>query len=147
LHAEAWRLIDSSSWARTFEASDAGATGQPLEWLSPYFDVRVIEFLFSLPPMPHFANKDIVRQSMRGWIPDELLRRPKTHLPTDPSAIRFRQASRQWAGKVGASAEVRPFIDGRILRQSILKADQSQYASSQQAFAISLAIWLSERNR
>jgi asparagine synthase (glutamine-hydrolysing) len=145
--ADAWWMIDSASWARTFEANDAGASGVPLEWSSPYFDVRVIEFLFSLPPMPHFANKDIVRQSMRGWIPEELLRRKKTPLPTDPSAVRFAQTSQKWLKIVESATELdHHWVKRPILCEAIRKGG-SQYHASQQAFAVSLALWLSKRQQ
>jgi asparagine synthase (glutamine-hydrolysing) len=144
--AGAWHLIDSATWARTFEANDAGATGKPLEWSSPYFDVRLIELLFSLPPMPHFANKDIVRQGLRGWIPDELLRRKKTPLPTDPSAVRFEQTAPKWLKTVELAHGLDNWVKRPTLCEAVRKGG-SQYLFSQQAFAVSLALWLSRRQQ
>ena len=142
--ANAWHLLDSPTWADNFESNDAGATGFPVEWRSPYFDVRLIEFLFSLPPMPHFANKDLVRQSLKGWIPDEVRLRRKTPLPTDPSAIELERSGRKWTEAVQQSDALGAFVERRELCDAIL-GEVSQYRRSQQAYGISLALWL--RNR
>lgn len=144
--AGSWHLIDSATWARTFEANDAGATGKPLVWASPYFDVRLIEYLFSLPPMPHFADKDIVRQGLRGWIPDEVLYRRKTPLPIDPSAVSFSQAPRKWLEAVESVDELHRWLKRPTLCEAIRRGG-SQYQSSQQAFAVSLALWLNKRRQ
>lgn len=142
--AGAWSFVDSATWARTFEATDAGASGQPLEWSSPYFDVRVIEYLFSLPPMPHFANKDIVRQSLKGWMPEEVRLRRKTPLPVDPSARRFSETSETWAKTLESAAELDRWIDRPVLCEAIRRGG-SQYHASQQAFGVSLALWIRKR--
>lgn len=144
--AEAWHLIDSASWARTFEATDAGATGAAVEWVSPYFDVRLIEFLFSLPPMPHFADKDIVRQSMAGRIPDAVRLRPKTPLPVDPSALAFRRQVQEWVSTVQSAPELGRFVRPRALADAILSGG-NEYRASQHALGVSLALWLRYRKR
>lgn len=46
--------------------------------VDPFLDRRVIEFLWSLPPLPWFYNKHIVREAMRGRLPAKVLNRPKT---------------------------------------------------------------------
>ncbi|HEX8253084.1 MAG TPA: asparagine synthase-related protein, partial [Thermoanaerobaculia bacterium] len=150
LHAyrnEAARLIDSASWARAFEVTDPGASGQLLEWRSPYFDVRLVEFLFSLPPMPHFAEKDLVRESLRGSMPEEVRRRPKRALSRDPSALAFNRRRERWIEEVESAAEVACFVDRRILAKNLSEASRDDYRSSQQAFAVGLSIWLTRRNR
>jgi asparagine synthase (glutamine-hydrolysing) len=139
---DAWRILDSPSWSRQFEASDAGTSGQPLEWLSPYLDVRVVELLFSLPPMPYFANKDLVRQAMRGWIPDEVRTRPKTALSRDPSAIGFARSPKRWVSVIENASELDRFVDRRILCLAIQHGGATDYHFSQQAFAVSLALWM-----
>jgi asparagine synthase (glutamine-hydrolysing) len=143
---DAWRILDSPAWSRQFEASDAGTSGQPLEWLSPYLDVRVVEFLFTLPPMPHFANKDLVRESMRGWMPEPVRTRPKTPLSRDPAAVGFARSPRAWVDIVESAPELDPYVNRRILSTAIQQRGSSDYESSQKAFAVSLALWLKKRN-
>jgi asparagine synthase (glutamine-hydrolysing) len=145
---EAWRILDSASWSRSFEGTDAGSTGVAVEWLSPWLDQRLAEFLFSIPPMPHFANKDLVREAMRGWIPEAVRLRPKTPLPADPAALGFAASASRWASIVqsNATTELSRFVSGRILASTI-SANADQYGRSQQAFAVGLGIWLSRRSR
>jgi asparagine synthase (glutamine-hydrolysing) len=142
---DAWRIIDSPSWSRQFEATDAGSSGQALEWLSPYLDVRMVEFLFSLPPMPYFANKDLVREAMRGLIPEEVRTRPKTPLSRDPAAIGFARAPERWTATVDKCPELDAYLDRRILCLAIRQGGATDYERSQQAFAVSLALWLTNR--
>jgi asparagine synthase (glutamine-hydrolysing) len=143
---DAWRILDSPAWSRQFEASDPGTSGQPLEWLSPYLDVRVVEFLFTLPPMPYFANKDLVREAMRGWMPEAIRTRPKTPLSGDPAAIRFAGAPLPWLEAIENGGEHDRYVDRRVLCSAIRESGTTQYQSSQQAFAVSLALWLAKRN-
>jgi asparagine synthase (glutamine-hydrolysing) len=143
---EAWDLLQSPTWARTFEANDAGATRQLLEWRSPYFDVRLLEFLFSLPPMPHFANKDIARVGMKGWIPEKVRLRKKTPLPLDPSALQFERSVKPWIATVESADDMARFVDRRKLCGAMLASEGSQYYRSQQAYGVSLELWLRNRN-
>jgi asparagine synthase (glutamine-hydrolysing) len=143
---DAWRVLDSASWSRQFESTDAGATGQPLEFLSPYFDVRLVEFLFSLPPMPYFANKDLVREAMRGWIPEAVRTRRKTPLARDPAAIGFARTSERWTQVVAETPALDRYVNRRILAAAMQQPATSDYQTSQQAFAVSFALWLKQRN-
>lgn len=81
----AFKTLGSSSWAYLFEEYDAGITGLPLEARHPITDVRVVEFLLRLPPIPWCVNKEIMRAAMWGVLPDEIIRRPKTPLAGDPA--------------------------------------------------------------
>jgi asparagine synthase (glutamine-hydrolysing) len=150
LHAyrnEAARILESPAWSRGFEATDPGSTGQALEWRAPYFDVRVVEFLFSLPPMPHFAEKALVREAMRGWIPETVRRRPKTPLPLDPSAKAFGRLRERWMQGIEGFAGLAGLVDRRILADRIRDSagGADDYLVSQQAFAVGLGLWLNRR--
>lgn len=144
---DAWRLLDSSSWSRQFEASDAGTSGQPLEWVSPYLDQRVVELLFTFPPMPHFASKDLAREAMRGWIPEPVRNRPKTALRSDPSVVGFDRAREEWSKAVQDAPGLDRYVDRRTLKLAIERGGATGYHVSQQAFAVSLAIWLTHSKR
>ncbi len=50
----------------------------PTVSVDPFLDHRVIRFLWSLPPMPWFFKKHIVRTAMQGRLPASILQRPKT---------------------------------------------------------------------
>jgi asparagine synthase (glutamine-hydrolysing) len=78
-------VLSSPSWASLFESYDAGVTGLPMEARHPVTDLRVVEFLLRLPPVPWCVNKHIVRAAMRDKLPPEIVRRPKTPLAGDPA--------------------------------------------------------------
>lgn len=46
----------------------------------PFLDLRLVEFLFSLPSTPWFFQKHILRESMKAYLPPEITNRPKTCL-------------------------------------------------------------------
>jgi asparagine synthase (glutamine-hydrolysing) len=50
----------------------------PPEGRDPFFDIRVIQFILSLPPLPWLPRKYLLRRSMVGKLPPEILNRPKT---------------------------------------------------------------------
>jgi asparagine synthase (glutamine-hydrolysing) len=52
----------------------------PAEYVDPYMDLRMVNFVLSLLPLPWCFNKYLVRQAMTGCLPDEVLMRPKTPL-------------------------------------------------------------------
>lgn len=51
-----------------------------LDWRHPYLDLRVLQFLLSVPPVPWARRKLVLREAMRGRLPVELLERRKTPL-------------------------------------------------------------------
>ncbi|MFQ5421367.1 MAG: GTPase, partial [Anaerolineae bacterium] len=48
----AHRDLASPAWSNWLEAYDAGITKAPAELRHPYFDLRMVEFLLRLPPVP-----------------------------------------------------------------------------------------------
>lgn len=46
----------------------------------PYLDIRMVEFILSLPALPWLFNKHILRHAMKEILPDEIRLRPKTPL-------------------------------------------------------------------
>jgi asparagine synthase (glutamine-hydrolysing) len=66
---------------RQFEAGEAPAL--PVVCRYPFLDLRLVEFLNTLPNYM-LAGKSVLRQSMRGRLPQRILSRPKTGLVGDP---------------------------------------------------------------
>lgn len=54
------------------------------EWRHPYLDLRVLEFMLSVPPIPWARRKLLLREAMRGRLPTEILTRRKTPLAQSP---------------------------------------------------------------
>jgi len=75
----------------------------------PYLDLRMVHFAFSLPPTPWFSNKHLMRRSMQGLLPREVLRRPKTPLGDLQSKLVKRPESR-WIDNWTARPELKAYI-------------------------------------
>jgi len=138
---EAFRALMSSAWPAVFESYHSDS----IEFAAPFFDVRLLEFAFSLPPMPHFAGKDILREAMRGWLPDEVRLRPKTPLRGDPLAVVFPRVREQWIAAIDGCEALDAFVDRRILRQE-LRTGLTTHVR-QHAHAVALAEWLRHERR
>ena len=138
---EAFRALMSSAWPAVFESYHSDS----IEFAAPFFDVRLLELAFSLPPMPHFAGKDVLRQAMRGLLPDEVRLRPKTPLRGDPLNVVFPRVREQWIAAIDACDELDAFVDRRILRQELRRGTTTHVR--QHAHAVALAEWLRRERR
>ena len=136
---EAFRAIHSSAWQAVFESY----AQHPIEFAAPLFDPRLVELVLSLPPMPHFAGKDLLRQAMRGWLPDAVRLRPKTPLRGDPLAVVWPRVAAQWAGTIDACEPLNSYVSRRTLRNHLLEGNPAHVRH--QAHAVALAAWLQAR--
>ena len=141
---EAAHFVQQPLWPNAFQSYDEAWTGVPAKLTVPFLDVRVVEFLFSLPPMPHFADKDIVRRAMDGSLPDEIRLRPKTPLGADPAEVLFRREPERWLPRLD-HPEMVHYTDPRILNQSVRSALKEARPLHQELKAVCLAVWLSHR--
>lgn len=77
---EAYRLLSLVDWQRLFETdSRVGLTR-----LYPFFDLRLVRFALRIPPVPWFEDKLILREAMRGVLPEAVRKRPKSPLAANP---------------------------------------------------------------
>lgn len=83
--------LASSLWPSMFEGFEADGNRVGIEWRHPFMDLRVLEFLLATPPIPWARRKLLFRRAMRGRLPEETLRRPKTPLHRDGLAELLRQ--------------------------------------------------------
>lgn len=76
--------LDHPFWAYRFESHDPGSTFCPVEVRYPFFDRRVLEYLLAIPAIPWCTSKFLLREAMRGLLPEPVRLRPKTPLAADP---------------------------------------------------------------
>jgi asparagine synthase (glutamine-hydrolysing) len=55
-------------------------TGECMEFRFPLLDTRVIEYVFSVPPIPWCQHKRLAREAFRAHLPGAVVDRPKTGL-------------------------------------------------------------------
>ncbi len=70
-------MANSPFWSNLFEQSDPGYTGVAVKHYYPFFDLRLVNFLVSIPPVPWLVNKNILRESMKGRLPEAIRTRKK----------------------------------------------------------------------
>jgi len=90
-HPAAIASFTSPIWQAYFDnrAFEGGLAG--FEWRFPFLDLRVLEFMLSVPPVPWGWKKRLVREAMRGRLPEEVLTRRKTPLDCYPEVAAMRE--------------------------------------------------------
>ena len=84
LHPIAYANLSSESWSSMYETEDAAWTGVPVESRAPLLDLRLLRFLLRVPPVPWCMEKELLREAMRGSLPEKIRCRPKTPRPVEP---------------------------------------------------------------
>jgi asparagine synthase (glutamine-hydrolysing) len=74
----------SPVWQDYLDSYDAGFAWRLIEAAHPYLDVRMLQFLLSIPVIPWCHRKLIMRESMRDLLPELVLARKKKTLSDDP---------------------------------------------------------------
>jgi asparagine synthase (glutamine-hydrolysing) len=105
-------MIGMSSF---FDFCDAGVTHRAMEFRHPLLDLRVVDYCLSLPPFPWCVKKEILRESMRGGLPDSVRLRPKTSLRGEPLVLLLAQPEAQWIDRFVAF----PALSGYLVRENI----------------------------
>jgi asparagine synthase (glutamine-hydrolysing) len=81
---DAHASLSLPQWTQLFEQENAGVTHCPVEVCHPYLDLRIVNYLLALPPFPWSYNKTLLREAMKGRLPENIRQRPKTPLVNDP---------------------------------------------------------------
>ncbi|MBD2577739.1 asparagine synthase-related protein [Oscillatoria sp. FACHB-1406] len=71
-------------WNFMFALNDASIFRAEVEVRFPFVDLRLLEYLLALPPLPWCAGKTLLRETLRGKLPDSIRQRPKSPLVGDP---------------------------------------------------------------
>jgi asparagine synthase (glutamine-hydrolysing) len=112
-------------WSGVFEAEDAASTGVPTELRAPLLDQRVLRYLLRVPPVPWCAQKDLLRQTMRGLLPEKIRLRPKTPLRGDSLECHVERGTWSPAPLQKPPAELREFVNWEQLRRTLATAASS----------------------
>ena len=98
-------------WTALFEGYDPSSTKLNLEVRHPFMDVRLIEFLSSIPVRPWRINKHILRVAMKDQLPAAVLNRRKTPLASDPALQLARRGSVRCVDSFEVSPQLRAFVN------------------------------------
>lgn len=137
-HPGAFEAFTNPVWQARFESFAFEGTLSPIEWRHPFLDLRVLQFMLSLPPIPWGWKKDLIRKAMRGWLPEPVLRRPKAPLPFFPTALSLK---REGMPRLVAPLESSAYVDARHLPRAEDRDWEIEYAIN--AFVVDH--WLAQR--
>ncbi len=110
------RALQAKLWMPLLEGYDPSVTHLPLQVRHPFLDVRLVEYLLSIPTTPWCVNKHILRCAMKDRLPPAVLNRPKTPLAGDPALQLSRHASVRWLDSFDASPQLTRFVNLRLRR-------------------------------
>jgi asparagine synthase (glutamine-hydrolysing) len=138
LRAEAARHM-RTSWATILDAYDAEWSRSAVEYRHPFFDLRVVDFLLQVPPLPWLASKELARDAWPNLLPEVVRNRPKVPLRGDHLRARVErgdEAPVEWC-----CPEIGHFIcsNSAPAFQSCVGAPVSLYLV---AHTVSLGLWL-----
>ena len=137
-HPKAIASFTSPIWQSYFDDFDFYETLAPVVRRHPYVDLRLLEFMLSVPPVPWGWKKQLVREAMRGRLPDEVLAREKTPLPFSPTLSTI---GRLGLPELSARTEIAAYVD--IERWPGGEALESE--GNQVIAASALDYWLMQR--
>lgn len=136
-------------WSNAFLWCDPGFTRIAARFRHPFFSVALIDFVRSLPPLPWLSRKSILREAMRGMLPEPVRRRPKAFLDNHPGDHPQRRGpSPDDLPLLERVPGLQRFIRLDGLRESLLGAEGPQGRPDPSlVFALSFAGWLRHHRR
>jgi asparagine synthase (glutamine-hydrolysing) len=139
---QAYGLLTGPGWQRLNEYTDAEAMGAAVSYRSPFLDLRLVRFLLRLPPMPWFGEKELLREAMRGRLPERVRRRRKTPIGIDPAHLWLRRQSDELCDALVTMPQLDRWIDRRLATAAIRSPERSLYDSFLLGLPLSLGFWL-----
>jgi asparagine synthase (glutamine-hydrolysing) len=141
---EAYRTLLSCDVHNWFDQYDPGWTGCGLEVRHPYLDVRVVRFFLAIPPVPWCDNKALVRQAMRGSLPDSIRLRPKAVLAGSPAREALGREESRWVDHFVPTAELSHYVNRAAV--PALAGETNLGRIWTHLRPLSLQFWLRSRN-
>ena len=140
LRPAAIESLNSKVWAPLFEGYDAGATKLNLELRHPFVDVRLVEYLLSIPAVPWCLHKHILRLAMKDQLPAAVLNRHKTPLAGDPALQLVRSTSVRWLDNFEVNPPLERFVNLKRRRSVADEVTPDDLWASLRVFALNY--WL-----
>ncbi len=144
MHPDAYQSLRVPLWSNLFE-TDFPVT-VPLETRHPFFDLRLIEYLLSIPPVPWCIGKTVHREAMRGILPEPVRTRPKAPLAGNRILARLNHPVTPDKIDAGLSMVGDSYVDRRAYRRALERFQIGELTSFAPITApVSLNYWLRRR--
>jgi asparagine synthase (glutamine-hydrolysing) len=145
IHPRAHASLSLPQWSYMFELENAGVTRDPLEVRFPFLDLRIVNYLFALPPFPWFFQKMLLREAMAGRIPERIRVRPKTPLQGDPVSAQLKRSGIERLAKMQWSKDCDRFIERSAIVAPHGKMNAEEVSGSLRPYCLN--IWLQSARR
>ncbi len=84
-----YAAFGDTRWLSFFDYFDISGALSHSETRHPFFDLRLLRYMLAVPAMPWCRSKLLIRRSMQGSLPREVIRRKKTPLAASPDFTRM----------------------------------------------------------
>ena len=140
LHPDAYAALGGSFWPNLLESEDSAWSHAAVESRAPLLDLRILRFLLRVPPVPWCMHKELLRQAVRGLLPEEIRLRPKTPLQGDPLLVQVKSQHWSQLPLPEATETIRKFVDWEKLSAALESKSLSSLWVDLQP--LSLLYWL-----
>jgi asparagine synthase (glutamine-hydrolysing) len=144
LRPDAYASLSGTFWPGYLSAFDPGVTMVPVESRFPFFDVRLVTFALAIPPVPWCVNKHLLREALRGHVPESVRQRPKSPVAGDAVAVLLREHAPSAEAFV-ATPELEQYVDIRAATKGSPIGDPAAWWTDLRPW--SLNHWLRHRDQ
>lgn len=145
VHPKGYGSLFLPHWTRMFQEENPGVTRQPVETRYPFLDLRVVSFLLAIPTMPWFFRKHILREGMRGKLPEKIRMRPKRTWQEDPIVPALREFAAREEEQTEPTQEFHRFGNLPRLGPALASGDSERILMAIRAMCLSY--WLHSLGR
>ncbi|MEH2459481.1 asparagine synthetase B family protein [Nostoc sp.] len=136
---------NSPYWSNLFAWADPGYSSIQLKHYFPFFDLRLVNYLIAIPPVPWLVKKTILREAMQERLPEAVRARPKKVFdnPQDYSKV-MQDMARGWISNLLSETQILPeYVDSYELLALLTKPEEitpgNRFLIER---ALALAYWL-----
>ena len=145
IHPDAHASLALPHWTQLFENENPGVTRCAVEVRHPFLDLRIVNYLLSLPPFPWFFEKTLLREAMVGRLPESIRRRPKTPPGGDPLAELLKRSESAWVDEVSWSEELTRYVERSAMAPLRGKRNSEELSTSIRPLCLNF--WLQSAGR
>lgn len=108
---EGYGLVSSPMWAGLFEDYTPDNAGACIEARHPFFDLRLVRYVLTLPALPWCTDKELLRRSMHGLLPDEIRLARKRPIMSNVLMTYYRKSPKPWLQGFEPVEELNQYVD------------------------------------
>jgi asparagine synthase (glutamine-hydrolysing) len=140
----AYEATADPMWENLFDIYDPGVTRVPVEVRHPFFDLRLVNFLLALPALPWCSDKELLRKTAKGVLPDAVRLRRKAPLLVDPLVALLNRQESSWVDCFQALPELGRYVERRLIPKVFKERDA--WSAWIHLRPLSLNFWLPSRD-